>query len=559
MAELPAQKSAALPTGSGTALNLPGIDFLRGAAGMPAVRQMMLVFALAGSVALAVAAVLWMQSPDYRPVTAIESAWQANEIAKVLETSGIEHKVDQRSGMILVPKEDVYEARMKLAGAGSVDGRQLGYELLDQEQGFGVSQFMELARHRRSVEGELARSIATINAVQSARVLLATPKSTTFLRDQREPTASVTVRLAPGQTLTRNQVRGITNLVAGAVPELKPDNVAVVDQTGKLLSETVEDEGLEQTERQLQYVARIESQLQEKIRNILLPTVGPGRFSAEVTADIDFTRSEQAAEVFDAEPRAVRSEQLLAEENVGEVSPGGVPGALTNQPPETRPAQGQPMDGQGEPPVRRSRSETVRNYEMDRTLSYVQNGVGGIERLTVSVVVDDLVAVDPETGEQVSQPWSEEELARLTTLVRSAVGFNEARGDLVSVVNSPFYHAAPEPIAAPPFWTQPWFFELVKQVLGALVLLALAFGLLRPLFRNLSNAGAAVKEQQRLAALQAQAAAVPGLPPAQPGSAYPAAVGPYGYGHKVEAVRGLVEEDPGRVAQVVKHWVSSNE
>ncbi|HEX7036030.1 MAG TPA: flagellar basal-body MS-ring/collar protein FliF [Pseudomonadales bacterium] len=555
MAELPVQKSTA-----GTSLNLPGIDFLRGAAGLPAVRQMVLVFALAGSVALAVAAVLWMRSPDYRPVSAIESAWQANEIARVLETSGIDHKVDERSGMILVPQEDLYEARMKLAGAGSIDGRQLGYELLDQEQGFGVSQFMELARHRRSVEGELARSIATINAVQSARVLLATPKSTTFLRDQREPTASVTVRLVPGQSLTRDQVRGITNLVAGAVPELKPENVAVVDQTGKLLSQTVDDEALQQTERQLQYVARIEQQLQEKIRNILLPLIGPNRFSAEVTADVDFTRSEQAAEVFDAEPQAVRSEQVVAEENVGEPGPGGVPGALTNQPPETRPAQGAPLDGEAAPVVRRSRSETVRNYEMDRTLSYVQNGVGQIERLTVSVVVDDLVTVDAETGESVSQPWSEEELARLTTLVRSAVGFNEERGDLVSVVNSPFYHVPSEPVSSPPFWTQPWFFELMKQVLGALVLLGLVFGLLRPLFRNLSHAGAVAKEQQRLAALQAQAAAVAGLPAAVQGATtYPATVGPYGYGHKVEAVRGLVEEDPGRVAQVVKHWVSSNE
>ena len=557
MADLPVQHGS-----TGAAANtLPGVDFLRGAAGMPAVRQLVLVFALAGSVALAVAAVLWMRSPDYRPVTAISSAWQANEIAQVLESEGIAHKVDERSGMILVPQDHLYEARMKLAGAGGVDGRQLGYELLDQEQGFGVSQFMELARHRRSVEGELARSISTITAVESARVLLATPKSTTFLRDRREPTASVTVRLAPGQSLTRDQVRGITNLVAGAVPELNPANVAVVDQSGKLLSDDEEDESLERSERQLQYVARIERQLQEKVRNILLPTVGPNRFSAEVTADVDFTRSEQAAEQYDAEPQAVRSEQLVSEQNVAEPDgTGGVPGALSNQPPETRPQEGEPQEAEALPPVvRRSRSETTRNYEMDRTVSYTQSGVGTLRRLAVSVVVDDLPASGQE-GE--SQPWTEEELAGLTMLVKSAVGFDEARGDAVSVVNSPFVSAPAEPVEAPPFWTQSWFFELMKQLLGALILLGLVFGLLRPLFRNLSNAGAVVKEQQRLASLaRVEHGHVPGLAgPVASGGYLPA--GGYragAYGNRVDAVRGLVEEDPGRVAQVVKHWVASDE
>ena len=554
MADLPVQQSTA---GAG-AVAFPGVDFLRGAAGMPAVRQLVLVFALAGSVALAVAAVLWMQSPDYRPVTAITSAFQASEIAAVLESEGIGHKVDERSGMILVPQEHLYEARMKLAGAGSVDGRQLGYELLDQEQGFGVSQFMELARHRRSVEGELARSISTITAVESARVLLATPKATTFLRDRRQTTASVTVRLAPGQALSRNQVRGITNLVAGAVPELKPENVAVVDQSGKLLSNAEEDESLEQSERQLQYVARIERQLQDKVRNILLPTVGPNRFSAEVTAAVDFTRSEQAAELFDAEPQAVRSEQIVAEENVGEPGPGGVPGVLTNQPPETQPQPGAVAEA-ADPVVRRSRSEATRNFEMDRTVSYVQNGVGEVKRLAVSVVVDDLPAVAAETGETAGEPWTEAELARLTTLVKSAVGFDETRGDVVSVINSPFYSAAPDVVDTLPFWTQSWFFELMKQTLGALVLLGLVFGLLRPLFKNLSNAGASVKEQQRLASL---ARIEPGQM-AVPGAATAGYLSGGGYGggyaNRVDAVRGLVEEDPGRVAQVVKHWVSSDE
>lgn len=416
MAELPIE----LDTPRESAPALPGANFLRAASGMPLVRQLTLLFAIAGSVALAIAAVLWMQAPDYRPLAGITTAYQANEVVQVLDASGIPYRLDDRTGMVLVPQDSLYEARMKLAGASGVDGRQLGYELLDQDQGFGISQFMEVARHRRSVEGELARSIATINAVESARVLLATPKSTAFLRDRRRPSASVTVRLVSGQSLRPAQVKGITNLVAGAVPELQAEDVAVVDQSGKLLSVQDEDAALEQSERQLAYIAKIESQLQDKINNILLPTLGPDRYSAEVSAEVDFTRTEEAEELYNPDLVALRSEQRMDEESVGEPQVGGVPGTLTNQPPETAPDA--PDAAEGEVVNRRSRSETTRNFEVDRTVSYTQHTVGSLTRLTVSVVVDDIGVADPDSGEITQQPWPEEELERLATLVRNAVG-----------------------------------------------------------------------------------------------------------------------------------------
>lgn len=563
MAELPVEASAAGSDG----LNLPGSNFLRAAAGMPMVRQLTLLFAIAGSVAMALVAVLWMQSPDYRPVTGITSAYQANEVVQVLAGANISHRIDERSGMILVPADLVYEARMKLAGASAVDGRQLGYELLDEDQGFGVSQFMELARHRRSIEGELARSIATITAVESARVLLATPKSTTFLRDRRKPTGSVTVRLQPGQDLNAAQVKGITNLVAGAVPELRAEDVAVVDQSGRLLSANANDAAFEQSERQLVYIARIESQLQEKIGNILAPTVGTNRFSAEVSAEVDFTRSEETEELFNPDLLALRSEQRLDEENVGELAVAGVPGTLTNQPPETQPTQAE-ITAEEQTTSRRSRSESTRNYEVDRTISHTQHSVGALSRLTVSVVVDDASVIDPDTGEAVRQPWSAEELERLTTLVKNAVGFSASRGDTVSIVNSRFFSETVEDLEAPPFWTESWFFDLLKLILGAVVLMFLLLGLLRPLFRNLSEAGEIVKERQSLAhnialtemnrsggaALESSAGALPGpTAGALPG------MGGVGQDPGMDTVRGLVQEDPGRVAQVVKHWVSNDE
>ncbi len=560
MAELPIDPN--VPRDAGAVL--PGANFIRAAAGMPLVRQLTLLFAIAGSVALAIAAVLWMQSPEYRPLVGVTSAYQANEIVQVLDGAGIAYRVDDRTGMVLVPQGTLYEARMKLAGASGVDGRQLGYELLDQDQGFGVSQFMEVARHRRSVEGELARSIATINAVESARVLLATPKSTAFLRDRRRPTASVTVRLASGEVLRPAQVKGITNLVAGAVPELEPKDVAVVDQSGKLLSVREEDAALEQSERQLAYVAKIETQLQEKIHNILLPTLGPERYRAEVSAEVDFTRTEEAEELYNPDLVALRSEQRLDEQSVGESTVGGVPGTLTNQPPETAP--GTPEVGDAGVAERRTRSESTRNYEVDRTVSYTQHNVGSLTRLTVSVVVDDIEITDPDSGQVTQQSWSDEELERLATLVRNAVGYSAGRGDTVSIVNRRFFSQAVPEIETPAFWTEAWFTDLLKQILGAVVLLVLVLGLLRPLFRNLTQAGEVVKER---AAAMAQDRALTHAGADSEASAMalpsPAAERTRGsasrmdYATKVDTVRGLVEQDPGRVAEVVKHWVSNDE
>jgi flagellar M-ring protein FliF len=549
-----------LRTGNVERINIPGADFLRGAAGMPAVRQLALLIAIAASVAIGVVAVLWMQSPDYRPLSGINSVAQANEVAGLLDSNGIPHRIDERTGVILVPQDHFHSARMMLAGAGQLDESPAGYELLDGDQGFGVSQFMELTRHRRSVEGELARSIGSLDAVQSARVLLATPKATTFLRDRRKPSASVTVRLFPGHALTDPQIRGITSLVAAAVPELEPEAVAVVDQSGKLLSLGEEDQDLEASERQLAYIAKVERQLQNKVSGLLRPLVGADGFGVEVSADVDFTRSEQAEELYNPEQAAIRSEARLEEKNYEEPVAAGVPGALSNQPPETERNEDLVL-ATGASNAVSSRTESTRNFEIDRTVAYTQRAVGSIKRLTVSVVVDDIAVVDPETGEAKVTPWSEEDLQQLTESVKNAVGFSEQRGDLVSVVNRRFFTPAVEPVAEVPFWAESWFVELLKQSLVGVLLLLLALGFLRPLFRNLSKAGAAVQERNTQAQAQLGQMSMEGVPidPNRPaaGMLLPAGVG--GYEAKVDAVRGLVAQDPGRVAQVVKHWVSKDE
>ncbi len=565
MADLPVDIDAGATPNDATG-NVGG-DFLRGYATLPIVRQLGLMLALAATVAVGVSVVLWMREPDYKPLTGIGSARQANAAAEALQAANIPYRLDDGTGMLLVPAEVLHQARMKIAGVGGLSGDQQGFELLDKDQGFGVSQFMETNMFRRSLEGELARSITSINSVQHARVHLAIPKSTAFLRDQRTPTASVTVGLAPGQSLSSSQVRAIMNLVAGAVTELTADHVTVIDQSGQLLSGQDDDTAQGGTDRQFKYVQQLETSLREKVHNILMPTVGANRFTAEVAADVDFTWVEETAELFNPDQPALRSEQTSNEQRVGEGSDGGVPGATSNQPPAvaTAPqtlaeaaAAGATADTAPTPAPSRSRSQSTRNFELDRSISHTRHQVGRVTRLTVSVLVDDLPAPAAEDGKVTYVAWKEADLERLTALVKNAIGYNAARGDTVTVVNSPFLEEHQEPIEPVPFWTQAWFIDIVKKVVGGLLVLALVLGLLRPLYRNLSRAGSSAASSD---AAMARLVSTRGTGDRYYGGLEggQGLLGGPARQSQLATVRGLVAENPARVAQVVKHWVSKDE
>ena len=542
---------------------VPGSDFLKGALGMPVMRQILLVLAIAAAVAVALFSGLWMQEPDYRPIGGAMTPAETSEVVTALDDGQIAYRLDQRSGMVLVPAEEIYTVRMLLADAEILDGRQLGYELLDKEQGFGESQFMEIAKHRRSVEGELAKSITTITSVLQARVLLATPKTTSFLRDRRKPSASVTVTLKPGRTLSSQQAMGIANLVAASVPELDHKDVVIIDQSGAMLSKGMEDNDLARSEQDLKLTRRVEDTLHSKVANILVPWVGNERFTAEVSATLDFTRSEETAELFNPELAALRSEQRSEQEDVGvENANGGVPGTLSNQPPEfVAQNNGEELEGQNNENTRRSSSvNSTRNYEIDRTINHTKHQVGRLQRLSVAVVVDDRPIADAESGEITLQPWEEADLEQLTLAVQSAVGFRAERGDTVSVVNRSFYREPAELIVPTPFWAETWFADIVKQVLGGLAILIVVLFLIRPLYKNLSEAGEMVREQQSMAIADLTQLREASLQEAVPG--LPAAISfdeNDSKSQKMETVRNLIGEDPERVAQVVKHWVGEQE
>lgn len=551
-----------------------GGDFAEGFSNLSLLRQAGLMVGLAASVAIGFAVVLWSQGEDYRPLYGSLNNLDAANVVQVLDQNLIKYKLDINTGAVLVAADDIHMARLKLAELGIPGKDNTGFELLDQEQPLGTSQFMENTRYHRGLEGELARTITSITSIRKARVHLAIPKRSVFVRDVRKPTASVFVEVFAGRTVEPAQVRAITNLVASSIPELNKEDVTVVDQHGNLLSTGDENDELLLAGKQHTYTQSVEESLIKRVNSILLPVVGNGNFRAEVSADIDFTAVEQAAETFNPDLPAVRSEQTMNEERVGGDIAGGIPGALTNQPPGTTtqvpeqldPVTGQPI--QPEPP-RNSREQATRNYELDRTISYTRHQMGTVKRLTVAVVVDDKIVKDAE-GNETRVPWTENELERLSILVRDAVGFSAVRGDSVNVLNSPFmgtddsllFDAAAEEVP----WWETWILPNIKYLSGVLIVLLLVFGLLLPVFRSLTRSGQQLTEQEearQLAALEAAGLGYDGMSDETVtltgGSALMLPGPEQGYEQQLNAIKGLIADDPGRVAQVVKKWINKDE
>lgn len=549
-----------------------GGDFLEGLSNLNLLRQIGLMVTLAASVAIGFAIVMWMQGDDYRPLYGRMDNLDASNVVDVLEQNRIKFKVDPNSGAILVAADDVHMARLKLAEFGLPSSPVQGFELMDKEQPLGTSQFVESTRYQRSIEGELARTITSINSIRSARVHLAIPKKTVFVRDTANPTASVFVEVFAGRTVDAAQVKAIMNLVASSVPGMKMEDVTLVDQQGNLLSTGEESADLLLAAKQHQYSKEVETSIIRRINGILEPVVGGGNFRAEVSADVDFTAVEQAAETFNPDLPAIRSEQTLNEtRRAGDVA-AGIPGALTNQPPGTAAAPEQIDPATGQPVAAatptNNREQATRNYELDRTVSYTKHQQGTLKRLTVAVVVDDKIVKNAE-GVETAVPWTEAELERLSILVRDAVGFSAVRGDSVNVLNSPFANRMIDPNAgmeALPWW-QEWIIPNIKYIASVLVILLIVFGLLRPMFRSLAKQGGAIAEEEearQLAALEAAGAAgLDGMSDETvtlTGGHALMLPGPeQGYEEQLNAIKGLIADDPGRVAQVVKKWINRDD
>ena len=531
---------------------LAGLDRL------PVPRQILVIAGVALVIGLAVAVFIWSREPTYKPLIHRMQDHNAQDIVDILQRENIQFQIDPVTQMLMVPAGDLNEARMKLAAASLIDDKTVGLEVLDQDSALGTSQFIENARYRRGLEGELARTIASLKSVRNARVHLALPKESVFVRDQRKPRASVFLEVYPGQKLSAERVEAIVNLVASSVSEMDREDVSIVDQNGNLLSKTEGNTDEMLANKQLEYSQKVEDSITEAVNNILRPVLGADNYKAEVSADVDFTRREESEELFNPDLIALRSEQVINEANSADGA-GGIPGALSNQPPAeaTAPEQAIGTGAGGAAATGKHRSEATRNYEVDRTLSYRQHQVGQIRRLTVAVAINDKAVMNAE-GVLEPQPWTAEELARIELLVKDAVGFSAARGDSVNVINSPFVGGDGNLFEEQTFWEQPWFWELIKQVLAGLFILILIFGVIRPTIRSVMNKGRDESDmlladlEDAEAGLDDEVVTLAGLGEyLLPGTSET-------YERQLEAIKTLIAEDPARVAQVIIEWVNNN-
>jgi flagellar M-ring protein FliF len=450
---------------------------------------------------------------------------------------------------VLVAETQLHEARLQLAAQGLPQTTAAGMAMMQEQSSFGVSQFMESARYQHALEAELARTISSMGSVREARVHLALPKQTAFIRDRKGASASVLLHLYGGRVLEEDQASAVVHLVASSVPNLIASDVTVIDQHGRLLSSGDAQAAGAQQAAQFKHSRRIEDTYKKRIEELLTPLVGAGRVRAEVVADVDFTYTEETRESFDPARAVVRSEQISEDRNSGSAAlAGGIPGALSNQPPEATGAEAAAVatEVQAEP-VNSSRSST-RNFEVDRTIRHTRPQTGAIRKLSVAVLIDDT----PAEGAETQSALSEADVARYTALVREAVGFNEERGDSVVVLNEAFRVVEPPIEMEPPaFWERPELRDVIKQVLGAILVLAIAFGVIRPMLRGVVNGGPALSGEYLAGG---DAAAVARAQVTGGG----AALGGPNYDEKVAAAKNITGTDPARVAQVVKKWVATD-
>lgn len=533
-----------------------------GFSGLPVTRQVGLLVGLAASIALGVWVALWATEPNYTALYSGLEARDASEVVSALQAATIPYKLDQASGAVMVEAGRVHEARLKLAEQGLPKGTGMGIEMLQEEQSFGTSQFVESARYHHAMETELARTISTMRNVKSARVHLAIPKRSVFVRERTEPSASVALSLFGGRAVEQGQVNSIIHLVASSVPHLSAEQVTVVDQNGRLLSSGDGSSNAAMTAKQYEYNRTLEQDYANRIEHLLEPMVGQGKVRATVSAEIDFTEEERTEESFNPARQSVRSEQSSETANYASAMEGGIPGAQSNQPPEAgRLVQGAgTLDEAAEVQTQplKSSKNAVRNYELDRTILHKRQGAGLVKRLTVAVLVDDKITV--KSGKTERTPLTDEEIQRITTLVQQSIGYDQTRGDRVNVINASFTPL--EEIEALPelsIFDQSWVRNIGKQLLAGIIILVLIFSVLKPTVKNLATysppallpagaegggAGAAGDHGEgQMAQLEQQG----GSPIALPSD----------HDNKLDFAKSMVNQDPRRVANVVKGWIGN--
>ena len=533
----------------------------RGFAALPVRHMAFLGIGLAALVAIAVASVMWVRTPAYKVLFANLSDKDGGSVVAALTQLNVPYTYAEGGGAILVPANHVHDARLKLASQGLPRGGTVGFELMENQR-FGITQFQERLNFQRGLEGELARSIQALPVVQSARIHLALPAQNGFMRDQQKPSASVLLNLHPGRVLDRAQVAGIVHLVASSIPELSPRQVSIIDQTGALLSANGESGNTGMDPGQLNYIRQIETGHIARILAILEPVYGRDNVRAQVTADVDFTQSEQTAEQYrpnqGTEAAAIRSIQTIDAKDGSGQAAQGVPGAMSNQPPSpaNAPANGAAQAPQaagqaGAQAAGNGRREATTNYEVDKTIKVTRAGSGMIKRLTAAVVVNHKKVTAPD-GKVTYVALPAPELENVNALVREAIGFAKDRGDSINVVNAPFSREDAAKEVAVPLWKQPEVIDMGKEgarYLGLLMLaLIVIFTVIRPSLKALTAPPVVVPPRLNETVRDDLSLPAPDGGAGAGGPALPNAN---------EAILKLARDNPAAVANVVRGWVGN--
>lgn len=529
-------------------------------------RKLALIIGVPALVAIAVGIFLFASAPNYRVLFSNISEKDGGAIIAQLAQMNVPYRVVDGGTVIEVPSEMVYKTRLQLASQGLPKGGGVGFELLEKQR-FGASQFVEQVNYQRGLEGELGQTIRSLREVQDARVHLAIPRPSVFLREDQKPSASILISLHPGRALDASQVSGIVHLVASSVPQLSPKQVTVVDQAGNLLSGPSEDPGASGLDRsQLKYLHQVEDDIARKIEAILRPITGPDNVRAQVAASLDFSAVEQTSETYrpngDTKEQAMRSQQTAESSSQTPQAPQGVPGALSNTPPgaATAPLVSSQTPQQGAAPTVPMATSTQRdnkvNFELDKTIRHTRGEVGSIKRLSVAVVVNHKRVI--ENGASKLVPYDAKEIAQIQTLVREAMGFDKDRGDTLNVVNAAFRQVLET--AEVPFWKDPGNIPFAVDALKWLVVVGLALATLLIL-------RSAIRDVVRLSSQPAPepvAAGGGGEPEIgeetyRPSERSQAAVVESEYERNLRQARDLARDNPRLVAQVIKTWVTQGE
>ncbi len=516
--------------------------------GLPLIKQLFLLVGLSLSISVGVYIVFWSQTPSFVPIFNKVDTQSAGEIIDALQKNGLSYKLDTQTGLVLVESSKIFEARIKLAQSGVAGNIGVGLELLDKKSGLGTSQFVERTRYVRGLQGELERTITSIQNIKSARVHLALPKQSEFIRKKKNPSASVFLNLYGGYNLSTQQVSAIAHLVASSIQGLSTQDVTIVDQNGNLLSSTGHDQ-LAYASKNLDFTRKIEDMYANRISDLLEPIVGVGRVKARVTALVDFTAREETLEDFNPKSTVVRSEKILEIIKMGGEIIGGIPGALSNEPPVTGSAPEVAGDGERAIEIKAGntsgnrKKQATKNYEIDRKITHNTYLPGKLIRLSVAVVLGDKIIYDKK-GKPSHVAVTDEELDDIKKLVNDAVGYSKERNDTVTIIRSTFAQEAPiADLEEESILEKSWFMPLVKNILAGLAFLALIFIVLKPIIKNLTKVAYDKRDMLKLADSEGQ----------QPGGAGSHATGV----NPLIQVKDIVNEDPKVAAQVIKKWVEA--